>query len=63
MKKRSVIERCFAAAHAFCRNRGLDNDFLDVEDMDIHVGYRCGWAAGYERAKREQRNAHKRGEK
>lgn len=61
MKKKplSVFDRCFNAADRWLRHRySLPRDSSLTHEQNImHIGYRCGWAAGYERARREIRNS------
>jgi hypothetical protein len=54
----SVFQRCFKAADRWLtRREGLKKgDAVSSAQEYLHIGYRCGWAAGYQRAKRESQS-------
>lgn len=59
-KRPSTFDRCFRAADIWVRLRfkELRQDpptGMDARQEMAHVGYRCGWYAGYERARRDYR--------
>jgi hypothetical protein len=53
--RKGVFERCFKAADRWLtRREGMKPGDVATDSQELlHIGYRCGWANGYERAKRE----------
>ena len=59
-KQMSLFDRCFRAADCWLRAR--EQRPVDATDVSTiqHIAYRCGYFAGYERAKRDLRASSRR---
>lgn len=52
-----MLDRCFRAADMWLKDRLV---FPYEPRNNAHIAYRCGYAAGYERAKRDLRDSKRR---